>query len=106
MEALCQRNFHDSCISCMRTVTVNNKLVVDEELDRQVLKVLQDKDLDRIASLPLARLQSGSSEIRNWIIAAEAVRDLDLDWVRYVPGQRTPALTGTGLAFAAWKTLD
>ena len=28
-----------------------------------------------------------------------------LDWVSYVPAYRSPALTGTGLCFAAWRTL-
>ena len=80
--------------------------VVDEALDQGVLGALARKGTDWLAALSPKQLQAGSSEIRNWIIAAEAVKDLDLDWVRYVPGQRTPALTGTGLAFAAWKTLD
>jgi 3-O-methylgallate 3,4-dioxygenase len=32
-------------------------------------------------------------------------KELDMEWVEYVPAYRTPALTGTGLAFASWKTL-
>ncbi|MBI3328039.1 MAG: extradiol ring-cleavage dioxygenase [Nitrospinae bacterium] len=76
--------------------------VVDEELDRQVLKVLQEKDIDAIASLPLARLQSGSSEIRNWITTAGAVQHLDMDIVDYVPCYRSPAGTGCAMAFAQW----
>jgi 3-O-methylgallate 3,4-dioxygenase len=28
---------------------------------------------------------------------------LDLAWVGYVPGYRTPALTGTGLCFASFR---
>jgi hypothetical protein len=47
----------------------------------------------------------GSSEIRNWLVVGEMAKDLDLEWVEYVPGYRSPALTGTGLAFAAWTTL-
>ena len=43
--------------------------------------------------------------IRNWIIAVEAVKSLDLEWVSYTPGYRSPALTGTGLCFAAWRML-
>jgi 3-O-methylgallate 3,4-dioxygenase len=46
---------------------------------------------------------SGSSEIRNWICLAGAVTALDLDWVSYTPGYRTPALTGTGLCFASFR---
>lgn len=80
--------------------------VVDEVLDHEVITALHAKDTAALAALDPKRLQAGSSEIRNWIIAAAAVTDLDLDWVRYVPSYRSPALTGTGLCFAAWKTLD
>jgi Catalytic LigB subunit of aromatic ring-opening dioxygenase len=76
--------------------------VVDEELDRQVLKALQEKDIDTIASLPLPRLQSGSSEIRNWITTAGAVQHLEMEVVDYVPCYRSPAGTGCAMGFAQW----
>lgn len=79
--------------------------VVDEELDHQVLQALREKDSATLAGLDPKRLQSGSSEIRNWLVVGEMARDLDLEWVEYIAGYRTPASTGTGLAFAAWKTL-
>jgi 3-O-methylgallate 3,4-dioxygenase len=79
--------------------------VVDEELDHAIIDAVRLKDSAWLAGLDPKLLQAGSSEIRNWIVSIEAVRDLELDWVRYVPGYRTPALTGTGLCFAAWKTL-
>lgn len=80
--------------------------VVDETLDRAIIDAVRRKDSQWLAQLDPKLLQAGSSEIRNWLVAVEAVRDLDLEWVSYVPGYRTPALTGTGLCFAAWKTLD
>ncbi len=76
--------------------------VVDEEIDRGVLAALQHKDLDYLAGLDPKRLQAGSSEIRSWIVTASAATDLDLVWSDYIPAYRTPALTGTGLAFARW----
>ncbi|MDE2455811.1 MAG: protocatechuate 3,4-dioxygenase [Burkholderiales bacterium] len=79
--------------------------VVDEALDQQVLGAIRRKDGAALAALAPHRLQAGSSEIRNWIVAAEMARELDLEWVEYIPAYRSPALTGTGLAFAAWKTL-
>ena len=79
--------------------------VVDEGLDNGIIEALRRKDSAWLAALDPKQLQAGSSEIRNWLIASEAVKDLDLEWVRYVPGYRSPALTGTGLCFAAWKTL-
>lgn len=79
--------------------------VVDEALDRKVIAALRNKDSATLASLDPRHLQAGSSEIRNWLVVGEMARDLDFEWIEYVPGYRSPALTGTGLAFAAWKTL-
>jgi len=79
--------------------------VVDEELDQAIIDAIRRKDTAWLASLDPKQLQAGSSEIRNWLIAVEAVKDLDLEWVQYVPGYRSPALTGTGLCFAAWTSL-
>ncbi len=79
--------------------------VVDEELDHGIIEAIRRKDTAWLAALDPKQLLAGSSEIRNWLIAVEAVHDLDLEWVEYVPGYRSPALTGTGLCFAAWRTL-
>jgi 3-O-methylgallate 3,4-dioxygenase len=76
--------------------------VVDEAFDRAVIDSLRRKDAAFFRTAPLHKLQSGSSEIRNWICLAGAVGSLELDWVSYVPGYRTPALTGTGLCFASF----
>ena len=80
--------------------------VVDEDLDHKVISALRNKDSAALASLDPQQLQAGSSEIRNWLVVGEMARDLDLEWVEYIPGYRSAALTGTGLAFAAWHTLD
>ena len=65
------------------------------------LKVLRfENDQEAIAAAK--KLLSGSSEIRNWIAVAAAVKDLKLDWISYVPGYRSRALTGVGLCFAHW----
>lgn len=79
--------------------------VVDEELDQQVISAIRRKDSAALAAFNPKRLQAGSSEIRNWLVVGEMARDLDMEWLEYIPGYRTPALTGTGLAFAAWRTL-
>jgi 3-O-methylgallate 3,4-dioxygenase len=76
--------------------------LVNEELDRQVVDALRRKDHDALKSLPPHKLLSGSSEIRNWIAVAAAAKDLSLDWISYVPGYRSRALTGVGLCFAHW----
>ena len=75
----------------------------EEDLDHSVIDALKRKDLAALGNLDVKRLQSGSSEIRNWIVLGAAAHDLDMQWVSYTPGYRTPALTGTGLAFASWR---
>ncbi len=75
----------------------------EEDLDLSVIEALRNKDIGFLSRLDPRRLQSGSSEIRNWIVLAGATSGFDLDWVSYTPAYRTEALTGTGLAFAAWN---
>jgi hypothetical protein len=75
---------------------------VDEALDGEVIRALREKDASALQSLPREQLNSGSSEIRNWICAAGALEHLELNWLHYCPGYRTPAGTGTGLCFGSW----
>jgi len=76
---------------------------VDEEFDRSILKALSNKDAEFLRNLPRNKLNSGSSEILNWVGIAGALEHLDLNWFEYVPGYRTPAGTGTGMSFATWS---
>lgn len=76
---------------------------IDEELDRLVLKACRDRDAQTLARLPLNQLNSGNSEIRNWITVAGAAEHLAMNWHEYVPCYRTPAGTGCGMAFAVWS---
>jgi hypothetical protein len=76
---------------------------VDEELDRAVLKGCQDNDGEALASIPLQKLNSGSSEIRNWIATVGAAGHLKNVWQEYVPCYRSAAGTGCGMGFALWK---
>jgi hypothetical protein len=77
--------------------------VVDEALDRHVLDILAKKDVDAIAKLPPAQLESGNSEIRNWIATAGAAEHLAMTLIDYVPCYRSEAGTGIGTAFACWQ---
>ena len=77
--------------------------LVDEPFDRAVIAALRSHDSAFFRTAPLHKLRSGSSEIRNWICLAGAVSGMAMDWVSYVPGYRTPALTGTGLCFASFR---
>jgi hypothetical protein len=76
--------------------------LVDEELDRAILKALAEKDGAFLQNLPRSKLQAGSSEILNWVALAGAAEGIDLNWFEYVPGYRTAAGTGTGMSFATW----
>jgi 3-O-methylgallate 3,4-dioxygenase len=74
---------------------------IDAQLDQRVVQALRAQDASALAGLPVEKLNSGSSEIRNWIAMAGAAGHLPLAWAEYIPAYRTPAGTGTGLCFAA-----
>jgi hypothetical protein len=76
---------------------------VDEELDRHVLDLLAKKDGDALMTFPVAKLESGNSEIRNWIAAAGAAERLSMRVVDYVPCYRSEAGSGVGMAFTVWQ---
>ena len=77
--------------------------VVDEELDRMVLRGLAEKDGELLSTLPRQRLDSATSETRNWVTAAGAMEHLQFRQIDYLPGYRTPAGTGGGWAFGVWS---
>jgi aromatic ring-opening dioxygenase catalytic subunit (LigB family) len=76
---------------------------VEEELDRHVLDLLAKKDGETLSALPASRLESGNSEIRNWIATAGATEHLAMRLVDYVPSYRSEAGSGVGMAFAVWQ---
>ena len=77
--------------------------VVDEDLDHRVLNGLTSRDASVLGSLPRDQLRSGNSEILNWVAAAGALEHLAATVLDYIPGYRTPAGTGAGMAFARWE---
>ena len=77
--------------------------VVDEEIDRMALDAMKNRDIEAVGKLPLRRLDSAASEIRNWITAAGALEHLNMELLTYVPAVRTPAGTGGGWACARWQ---
>ncbi len=76
--------------------------VLNEDLDRLALKGMKEKNAEILCSLPREQLQSASSEILNWVVAAGAVDHLDMDIIDYVPAPRTEGGTGGGWGFARW----
>lgn len=77
--------------------------VVDEPLDIGVMEAIAKKDAKALRSIPRPALNSGSSEILNWVLAAGALPGLPVVYSKYVPVQRTPAGTGIGCGFLVWK---
>ena len=75
---------------------------IDEALDRGVLSACRRRDAQWLSTLPVAKLHSGNSEIRNWIVAAGAAEHLQTEWQEYEPLYRSAAGTGCGMGFAAW----
>ena len=76
--------------------------IVDDVLDRKLLDALRTNDAATLRSIPQGALNSGSSEIRNWIMVAGIAEGLHHNWSEYFPVRRTPAGTGTGVGFASW----
>jgi 3-O-methylgallate 3,4-dioxygenase len=77
--------------------------VVDEDLDRRVLGAIEGNDAQDLGSLTRAQLRSGTSEILNWVAAAGALAGLRATVIDYVPGYRSAAGTGAGMAFVQWE---
>lgn len=79
--------------------------VIDEALDRKLLKALEQRDINTIASVPESHYQSGTSEIKNWIAAMGALESTHLKFglVDYVPCYRSLAGTGNANAFGLWN---
>jgi hypothetical protein len=81
-------------------------LLLDEHLDHTMLSAMQEKDERIITSAFVEDVFSfGTSEIRNWVVAAGAMADGPerMNLLAYEPMYRSPAGTGCGCAFAYWK---
>ena len=77
--------------------------VVDETLDHAVIGAMAKGDADYLRNIPVASLNSGSSEIRCWIAVAGAIAGLKNAWTEYHPLYRTPAGSGIGVGFGVWN---
>ena len=79
--------------------------VVNEGFDRKVLDALAAGDEHALTSMPENMFESGTSEIKNWIVVAGAMAEagMKMSLVDYVPCYRSEAGTGSGMAFAHWS---
>ena len=80
-------------------------MVIDEELDREALSRMREKDEARIAALPEERFNFGTGEIRNWLVTAGAFHESAalMNLVAYEPCYRSRAGTGCACGFAYWQ---
>jgi OH-DDVA oxygenase len=79
--------------------------VIDESFDRMLIDAIQRRDVAALCSVPEQTLQSGTSELKNWIAAAGAMFETDLagGLVDYQPCYRSEAGTGTANGFMCWR---
>jgi len=75
--------------------------MIDERLDHDFIQALEQNDIDYMAALPGSLLVEGTSEIRNWIVAAAAA-DRKGTLVDYFPLYRTTTGVGCAMGFAYW----
>ena len=79
--------------------------VIDEDFDRRLLDAIANRDEAKFHAISDRYMQSGTSEVKNWIAAAGALASsgLDMRLVDYVPCYRSEAGTGTAQGFAYWQ---
>lgn len=79
--------------------------VIDEAFDKKILDALDARDSDVLCAIGEEYLQSGTSELKNWIAAAGCLFATDLKGgvVDYVPCYRSEAGTGTANGWVAWN---
>ena len=78
--------------------------VIDEDLDKRLLKAMEEEDEATILNEPEHSFQSGTSEIKNWIATMGAVQGsgLKFELVDYIPCYRSDAGTGNANTFGVW----
>ncbi len=85
--------------------------VVNEEFDQAVLDAMLGGNARALTGLPENMFESGTSEIKNWIVVAgamaaagvEGAAGLKMKLIDYVPCYRSEAGTGSGMGFAYWR---
>ncbi len=76
--------------------------VIDESYDATFIAALKRNDRASLAAMKSEDLVEGTSEIRNWIIAAGAL-DRGVEMIDYVPCYRQPSGVGCAMGFAIWS---
>lgn len=78
--------------------------VIDEAFDAEVLDAMRSGRAEELAKVDESMFQSGTSEIKNWIVTAGIMAEagLKMRLVDYVPCYRSEAGTGSAMGFAVW----
>jgi OH-DDVA oxygenase len=78
--------------------------VINKQLDQVFIKAIAGRDADYLLGIDEPTLQSGTSELKNWIGAAGLLFGTGMkgELVDYVPCYRSEAGTGTANGFVAW----
>lgn len=76
--------------------------VIDESFDAAFIKALETRDEGYLSTIPASTLVAGTSELRNWIIAAGAMQN-GARMVDYVPCYRNDKGVGCAMGFAVWE---
>ena len=77
--------------------------VVDEAWDQYILTLMRQGEPTTLQTIPTTKLQSGNSEVLNWITVAAACQHLTVQWQQYVPVYSQSYREGVGLAFMEWS---
>lgn len=82
--------------------------VIDEEWDHRFMQAMREKDREFLQTVPLADLQSGTSEMKSWISAAGVMEELETEMheVGYIPCYRSEAGSGTAQGMYYWEVKD
>jgi len=78
--------------------------ILDEPLDRQVVRALTESDVETLCSIPRDRLNRGpgTPEILNWVALSSVMDNKPMALIDYVPCYRSEAGTGHGVTFGYW----
>lgn len=78
--------------------------VIDEAFDHALLDAMTRRDTAYLREIDEALLQSGTSEVKNWlpVIAAANAGQMTMQLVDYVPCYRSAAGTGNAMGFVLW----
>ena len=79
--------------------------VIEEDPDKRLIKAITERDEETLRAEPETHMQSGTSEIKNWVAAMGALDGTGLDFqlVDYIPCYRSEAGTGNAMCFGLWN---